>query len=299
MSRDLIQKFLVNNQNQDLIKAVLACQKDMDEKTKMSSRDSHAEWFSNIESRKATKEEIMRSKARDRIKGYFYKTKDELTKSRIYQVNAAARKLVDDLLNDFFILLSGADFFECLFDRSHEKKQLAPKISDEIDAKAFVKRRKVDEDTKLKIKGSRIFEKYLVSLCNDLGIFYCHGTWKAESCSYEHKINPYASRESFILFQIFNLDHQVEISRSIFPSIVKNIEKLCLEKNLKCEEHGKEATNISTITYFLEIFTVKNLKLVHIICHDKGSHLLDTNGRLLCEDCSELKLIKRLKARIA
>jgi DNA fragmentation factor beta subunit len=72
-----------------------------------------------------------------------------------------------------------------------------------------------------------------------------------------------------------------------------------MEKNLKCEEHVKNFTSISIITYFLEIFTVKNLKLVHIICHDKGSHDRETKGRLLCGDCKEMKLIKKIKMKIS
>jgi len=296
----LINNFISNNENKDLIKTVIKAQNEMEEKTKVSDRENHPEWFSNIDSKKnITKEAIMRTKARDRIKGYFYKTKDELTKSRIYQVNAEGRKVIDDLLTDFFTFLSGVDFFECLFDRSHKEKLVPLRISDEIDAKTFVKRRKVDEDTKLKIKRSNIFETCLVSLCNDIGIFSCHGNWNSDKCTYDHKINPYSTREALILFQIFNLDHQIEISRSIFPSILKNIEELCTEKNLKCKDHAKNFINVSIITYFLEIFTIKNLKLVHIICHDKGSHDLKTRGRLLCEDCKEMKLIKKIRMKIS
>lgn len=299
-ARDLIKKLLINNQN-DLMDAVLQVQNEIEEKTKISERDNHPEWFENVDSKKSTKEEIMRIKAKDRIKGYFYKTKDELTKARIYQTDSEGRRIIDELLTDFFVLLSGVDFFECLFDRTHKEKFHLEKkrMSDEIDARTFVKRRKVDEDTKLKIKKSNLLSKYLVALCNDLGLFNCHGKYDSDSCSYNHKINPYASRESFILFQIFNLDHQVEISRSIFPSIIKNVEKLCTEKSLKCEQHNKSFISLSTITYFLEIFTVKNLKLVHIICHDKGSHDLDTKGRLLCEDCHEMKMIKKIKMKIS
>lgn len=298
-ARDLIKNFVTNNENKDLIATVIKVQTEIEEKTKVSDRESHPEWFSNLDNKKnITKEVIMRTKARDRIKGYFYKTKDELTKSRIYQTNADGRKIIDDLLTDFFTFLSGVDFFECLFDRSHNEKFLPIKISDEIDAKTFVKRRKVDADTKLKIKRSNIFQKYLVSLCNDVGNFNCHGSWDSDNCTYDHNINPYSTREALILFQIFNLDHQIEISRSIFPSILKNVEKLCLDKNLRCKAHDKSFTSVSIITYFLEIFTMKNLKLVHIICHDKGSHDLETKGRLLCEDCKEMKLIKRIKLRI-
>lgn len=296
-ARSLIKKFLEDNQNEDLIKAVIHVHNKIDEQTKCSNKEQHPEWFEKLEN-KSTKEEVMRMKARDRIKGYFYKTKDELTKSQVYRSNVRARKIIEDLLNDFFLFLNGVEYFECLFDRSHDRK-FHMVTKDETDAKPFVKRKRIDVDTKRKIKESNIFEDCLVTLCNDLGVFNCHGAWTTDNCDYEHKINPYSSRESLVLFQIFNLDHQIEISRSIFPSILKNVEKLCEGKEIICEQHKKECTQLSTLTYFFEIFTVRNLKLVHIICHDKSSHDLDTNAKLLCNDCKEAKVIRKLRMRIA
>lgn len=280
-----------------MIKAVIEVHNEINEKIKASSIDDHPEWFSSFKD-KRTKEEVMRAKARDRIKGYFYKTKDELTKSYIYRSNLQGKKIIDELLDDFFLFLNGVEYFECLFDRSHKNKFI-PIAEDETDARAIVKRRRIDAETKLKVKESSLFDEYLVSLCNDLGYFDCHGIWNSDKCNYAHRINPYASREALILFQIFNLDHQIEISRSIFPSIVKNVVKLCEDKEVICDVHKKPCNQISTLTYFYEIFTIKNLKLVHIICHDKGTHSeLESNGNLLCENCKEAKLLKRLKMKI-
>lgn len=281
-----------------MLNAVIQVHDEIDEKTKKSGVDEHPEWF--IGSDKKSKEEVMRMKAKDRIKGYFYKTKDELCKSLIYRSNATGRKIIDDLLSDFFLFLNGVEYFECLFDRSHDKRFIP---TDETDARAIInKRRRIDAETKLKMKENSLFDDYTVSLCNDLGYFDCHGIWNADKCNYAHQINPYASRESLILFQIFNLDHQIEISRSIFPSILKNVEKLCdhKDKEVTCESHKKPYKELSTLTYFLEIFTVKNLKLVHIICHDKGTHTeLESNGKLLCENCKESKILRKFKTRIA
>ncbi|KAG5683727.1 hypothetical protein PVAND_012992 [Polypedilum vanderplanki] len=296
-ARDLIKDFLKNNQNQDIIKAVIKLHDEIDEQTKYSSKEQHPEWFEKIENK--SKEEVMRMKAKDRIKGYFYKTKDELTKSPLYRCNIQARKIIENLLNDFFLFLNGVEYFECLFDRTHDKKFHIVTNDDEIDAKPFKKRRRIGSDTKQKIKESNIFEDCRVALCNDLGVFNCHGAYTTDRCGYEHKINPYSSRESLILFQIFNLDHQIEISRSIFPSILKNVEKLCEGKEIICEKHKKECTELSTLTYFFEIFTIRNLKLVHIICHDKGSHDLNTKAKLLCSDCKEAKMIRKLNIKIS
>lgn len=295
-ARDFVKEIIKNND--DMLKAVLQAHDEIHENTKKSTQEEHPEWFTG-DNRKSRKEEIMRMKARDRIKGYFYKTKDELSKSLIYRSNTKGRKIIDDLLNDFFLFLNGVEYFECLFDRTHDKKFI-PKVTDETDARAIVKRRRIDADTKIKIKQSNLFDKYLVALCNDMGYFDCHGTWNANKCSYDHKINPYASRESLTLFQIFNLDHQIEISRSIFPSIIKNVERLCEDKEEICKEHSKPCRELSTLTYFLEIFTIKNLKLVHIICHDKGSHAeLSSQGKLLCENCKESKTLRKFKLKIS
>lgn len=297
-ARDLIKEFIRNNPNKDLLKALLEVHKEIDEKTKKSKIEDHPEWFDGVDGKKSQKEEVMRMKSRDRIKGYFYKTKDELCKSLIYRSNAKGRKIIDDLLSDFFLFLNGVDYFECLFDRSHANKFI-PNVNDETDAKAIVKRRRINAETKIKIKESSLFDDYVVSLCNDQGFFDCHGVWNSDKCSYKHRINPYASKESLILFQIFNLDHQIEISRSIFPSILKNVEKLCDDKEIMCEKHKKTCNELSILTYFQEIFTINNLKLVHIICHDKGTHEIESNGSLICENCKESKLLRKFKLRIS
>lgn len=298
-ARELVCEFLRDNQNESVINAVMKIHSNIIEKTQTSTYEEHPEWFEGI--KKGSKEEVMRMKGRDRIKGYFYKTQDELTKSLIYRSNAEGRKIIDNLLEDFFLFLNGVEYFECIFDRSHEQKYAV--VADETDARAIAaKRRRIDAETKIKIKETNLFDECLVSLCNETGWFECHGIWNAENCNYKHRINPYASRESLILFQTFNLDHQIEISRSIFPSILKCVETLCdvnkAQENL-CEDHKKPCTQLSTLTYFNEIFTIKNLKLVHIVCHDKGSHVsLESKGRLLCDDCKESKLLKKIKMRI-
>lgn len=302
-ARDLIKEFISNNQNADVFKALTHVQNEVQKKTAQTLRESDPSWFEGIDSKLVTKEEVMRRKSQDRIKGYFYKTTDELTKSSIYRTNMKGRQIIDDLLSDFFLFLNGVDYFSCLFDRSHEVKFVSGKLKDEIDAKSFIKpvkpkRRRIDPETKAKIGESNLFRKFQVSLCNDLGAFECHGIWNETNCSYNHKINPYATRESVVLFQIFNLDHQIEISRSIFPSILKRTEELIDGNN--CTIHKKKSVNISVLTYFHEIFTVSNLKLVHIVCHDKGSHEeLKSKGRILCDKCVEFKKLEKMKLKIA
>lgn len=296
-ARDLVNEFVSNNQNCDVFNAIKIVQDEIDEKIVLTSRADDPDWFEGIEAKVTTKEELMRRKAQDRIKGYFYKTKDELTKSLVYRSNAKGRAIIDDLLSDFFLFLNGVDYFSCLFDRTYEVKFV---VEDETDATPVKtpKRRRIDAETKAKISESNLFKKFQVSLCSSVGSFGCHGIWNSRNCSYEHNINPYASRESVVLFQIYNLDHQIEISRSIFPSIIKSVEQLVNGED--CTIHKRKAVNISVLTYFSEIFTVGNLKLVHIVCHDKGSHdELKSKGKIICDKCDEMKKIQKIKLKIS
>ena len=44
-------------------------------------------------------------------------------------------------------------------------------------------------------------------LCCDKGWFSCEGPYDKENCFKLHKINPYGSKESRVLFSTWNLDH--------------------------------------------------------------------------------------------
>lgn len=275
-------------------------QNEIEEQITLTTKKDHPEWFEGITGN--TKEEVMRRKSADRIKGYFYKTKDELTKSSIYRTNVKAHEIIDNLLSDFFLFLNGVEYFSCLFDRTHQEKFVSDKVGDETDAQPVkivkTKRRRIDSETKAKIGDSNLFKSFQVGLSDNSGNFTCHGAWNASKCSYEHRINPYASKQSAVLFSIYNLDHQIEISRSIFPSILKNVEELAAEKS-SCGLHQKKGVSLSVLTYFAEIFTMKNLKFVQIVCHDKASHeTLKSKGRIICKNCVEFKKLLRIKLKV-
>ncbi|XP_068699571.1 DNA fragmentation factor subunit beta-like [Montipora foliosa] len=97
-------------------------------------------------------------------------------------------------------------------------------------------------------------------LCCDRGWFSCEGPYNERDCLRLHKINPYASKESRVLFSTWNLDHVIEKSRQIFPAMIKAAE---------CCPKGSQLN----WKYFFELlFTRKNIKLVHVGCHFKGEH---------------------------
>ena len=44
-------------------------------------------------------------------------------------------------------------------------------------------------------------------ICDKHGWFKCEGPFNEESCSKDHSINPYGSKEARIIFSTWNLDH--------------------------------------------------------------------------------------------
>lgn len=276
--------------------------KELNDNIRASNRHEHAEWFEGVPANITTKEEVMARRSQDRIRGYFYKTKEELQKSKIYRSNAQCRDMIDDILDIFHHFLIGVDYFSSLFNRKWENRhQKVPEIKSDDDTDGT----RAPPRKKAKIAAIRdVFEKtnikseYYVSLCNELGDFRCHGLWNMDECSYQnHLINPYASRENVILFQMWNLDHQIEITRSVIPKILTDVEQIVIDQ-AQCPVHKRTAKMVSIMKYFLELFTVENLRLVHIVCHDKAIHDRKSNGRILCDKCKEFKTLENILKKI-
>uniref|UniRef100_A0A034WHR1 DNAation factor subunit beta n=1 Tax=Bactrocera dorsalis TaxID=27457 RepID=A0A034WHR1_BACDO len=271
-----------------------ACQS----KTELSLRTQHSEWFEGQEERCHSKEEAMARRAQDRMRSYYYKTKEELTRNKLYRQNLKARHIIDTVLEQFRYLLIGCDYFSMLFDRRCPKKHaiLQQQLDDETDASAMLPNKRLRQVIKEYTARHKILDEWSVSLCTELGDFYCQGSYSdnGNCCALKHTINPYASRENLILFQVWNLDHQIELSRSILPALIENVRELVEHPQRKCTLHNKRVIDISVLEYFLEIFSLKNLKLVHIVCHDKTQRANKSNGRLVCAQCHEYKIVQEL-----
>lgn len=127
-------------------------------------------------------------------------------------------------------------------------------------------------------------EKTKERICDENGQFRCEGRFDQDNCKYgglvnsenesgdstmAHFINPYESSEARILFSTWNLDHVIERSRTIVPALIEAVEKCPKSKEIN-------------VDYFYKLlFTRNNLKLVHIVCHDKQVHCkkkCDTNS---------------------
>ncbi|XP_074780947.1 DNA fragmentation factor subunit beta isoform X2 [Athene noctua] len=102
-------------------------------------------------------------------------------------------------------------------------------------------------------------EEEAVRLCTAEGWFSCQGPFDRDDCSSKHSINPYSNRESRILFSTWNLDHVIEKKRAVIPELAEAV-----------KTRGEREVNWE---YFYQLlFTVDNLKLVHIACHKKTNH---------------------------
>lgn len=250
-------------------------------------------------------------RAQDRIRMYFYKTKQELLKANDI---ALPQKQLQSLILALKTRLELNKFHGYYFDRACAGNE------------------------------------NMKSICDIRGTFTCQGRWDKDRCLYHpaHSINPYVSREARIIFQTWNLDHNKERSRSIIPAIRaalrtcgdrcrdrdrsddgcrRNVEngKICRPlsvlvdtfngkitpngqkvdlfeqihvKNDKISSDNRnvvnsdrenvveddnnvvfdknvvadEKINLDVKTIYDDLFTLNNLKLVHIVCHDKGAH---------------------------
>ncbi|XP_038212280.1 DNA fragmentation factor subunit beta [Zerene cesonia] len=220
-------------------------------KTMLSERSQHPEWFEGLEPSEKTKEQSMSKRVKERMRGYYYKTKTALQSSELYTCsrNGHGKKLIDQFLLDLRKLLESSKYNEGYFNRKHEKE---------------------------------------IRLCNESGLFECGGLWNNEKCAYEneHIINPYRSREERIIFQTWNMDHRIELSRAIIPQIIQAIDNI-YKGDATCRTCLKDSLcyNIETDRYYLQIFTRENLKLVHIVCHYKGKHEAESGVYTICNKC--------------
>ncbi|ETN62080.1 caspase-activated nuclease [Anopheles darlingi] len=306
---ELAKQFVSNNQP-EISKILIDAQRGRDDLIRRSSRNEHEQWFEGIDDRAVkTKEEVMKRRGQDRVRGYFYKAKDELTKCAMYRANPVARELIDEMIELFRQLLAGFDYFSCMFDRTCQRRMTVPEetigdakddVADETDAKRIPPKR-LKLLVQRSLGSSCRIDQYNAALCSVRGDFRCMGLWDDVRCRYDsHRINPYANREALILFQVWNLDHQIEISRTVLPSILTNIGRMVSAEGevAICKRHKRKGKQLSVITYFLELFTLHNLKLVHIVCHDKGAHDLVSRGTIICDRCEEYQYIKQFQRKL-
>ncbi|XP_023345154.1 DNA fragmentation factor subunit beta [Eurytemora carolleeae] len=194
-----------------------------------STRDEDPDWFGDLNTRAKTKEEFMYRNCQARIRGYLSRAELQLKE---WKGSMKAREMFQKICESFRLELKGNGFHGEMFQRSAQQ---------------------------------------INRICDSAGLFKCEGLYREPRCSYSaageknqvHEINPYRSREHRILFSTWNLDHVIERSRSIVPSMIEAVETL---------EKSKKKLKINNEYFYSLLFTRKNLRLVHIVCHDKQEH---------------------------
>ncbi|NXV19278.1 DFFB factor, partial [Cepphus grylle] len=110
----------------------------------------------------------------------------------------------------------------------------------------------------LQAEGPRWGEEQHAIHCSRL-VF--QGPFDRDDCPCKHSINPYSNRESRILFSTWNLDHVIEKKRAVVPELAEAVKT-------------RDGREVNWEYFYQLLFTVHNLKLVHIACHKKTNHNL-------------------------
>jgi len=194
----------------------------------LSTRAEDPDWFRDLNTGAKNKEEFMFRNSQSRIRGYLARAEQQL-KELGGGGTAAEKAAFAAVLDTFRNMLRENSYHGHLFQRTAEAEK---------------------------------------RICDDSGLFRCEGRYVEKLCPYSsgiqvHEINPYQSRESRILFSTWNLDHGIERSRSIVPSIVQAV-----HQTIK----SKKPLKLNVGYFYSLMFTRTNLRLVHIVCHDKQEH---------------------------
>ncbi|XP_032304681.1 DNA fragmentation factor subunit beta isoform X2 [Coturnix japonica] len=196
--------------------------------------------------------------------------------SRTDAVVEAARRLLQDeraprrqkLLADLIHNMSG--------DSAAERRDEDGKWFEARDAYRRILELMSDKLKSVRYNGSyfdRTEEEAAVRLCTKEGWFSCQGPFDRDDCPCKHSINPYTNRESRILFSTWNLDHIIEKKRSVVPELAEAVKT-------------RDGREVNWEYFYQLLFTVDNLKLVHIACHKKTNHNLS---------CDKTKIYRKRK----
>ncbi|CAE1284349.1 DFFB [Acanthosepion pharaonis] len=96
-------------------------------------------------------------------------------------------------------------------------------------------------------------------ICDEMGWFFCEGQFNQNVCEKQHKINPYISHTHRVMFSLWELDHIIEKSRVVIPTL------------LEAAKRKDDTQKLSWQKVYDLLFTRKNLKLVQKACHDKAA----------------------------
>ncbi|XP_016916229.1 DNA fragmentation factor subunit beta isoform X2 [Apis cerana] len=247
-------EFLAENLKAKVAVLNNALNKD-DSKTAFSSRDEHPDWFQGLETNCATKEAYLHRRCQDRIRGYLYKTIDQIKSSDVFSKDPRARKQLLYAIAFFKMQLKEDHYFGYYFDRSRAKiGSLGGRDERDSSTSCYdhcpCRLKWLDESTYFRLFGT------IGQHCDDVDAVKrrnernCGAKGEEEEEEAE-KTCPYKIRRTG--------EDTIERSRTLIPLL------------LKLATQGT-ANEMDLFEIYDNLFTVKNLRLVHIVCHDKGSH---------------------------
>ncbi|KAK6634813.1 hypothetical protein RUM44_000060 [Polyplax serrata] len=222
-----------------------------------NTREEDPDWFSGLETNARSKDEYMNRKSQDRIRGYLYKFQDDLRNSDVYLRDRRTRKLIQECLTLFKLRLKADGYFGCYFDRRFSPPSYTTQ--------------NVSKKLKFEKPDVKYYDYEKFSYCDDSGMFVCQGKWMVSECEFssEHHINPYSNKKARIIFSTWNLDHRIERSRSVVPAF------------LKAAQSCDKFLSLNFMYFYQLLFTKTNLKLVHVVCHDKSAHNVSCDTRFI------------------
>lgn len=168
---DIIKNFVNENRSEfDKFLQEFQSSAKPNENILLSHRNEHKEWFAGVPPGIVTKEEAMARRSQDRIRGYFYKTKEEFLKSEIYRKNETARQILNKILDLFRQFLIGVDFFGVFFNRKYDNRYRRKRaLRDELDGVSQPARKKLKLSIQKVFNETRLKKELCVSLCNEIG----------------------------------------------------------------------------------------------------------------------------------
>ena len=144
--------------------------------------------LSGLSTNAKTKDDFLNKACQARIRGYFYKAKDQLTATKLTSSSRHYDQTVKMIMSQFSDWLKDCSYNGHYFDRRFADSKQQPKPS----------------------------------ICDSFGNFLCEGKFNQICCKYiltkaedaaaagdlsPHQINPYASPEARIMFSTWNFDH--------------------------------------------------------------------------------------------
>ncbi|XP_050178483.1 DNA fragmentation factor subunit beta isoform X1 [Myiozetetes cayanensis] len=240
-------------------------------------KEDDKKWFEGLESRFKNKSSYMRHSCESRMRGYMREVSGFI--SNVHPAARDAYRGVMDLMAD---KLKSVKYNGCYFDRREEEEAARLcTVEGWFSCQVCAALPKADSWNHGMVWVRRDLKIHLIpplAMGDKCDTFHCsplvsQGPFDRDDCPCKHSINPYSNRESRILFSTWNLDHIIEKKRAVVPELAEAVKT-------------RDGREVNWEYFYQLLFTLDNLKLVHIACHKKTTHNLS---------CDKTKIYRKRK----